>query len=79
MPKSSTFTSPAAFRRTFFGLMSAWMIPRSRVPSTAASNVWAFSRNSHNSDAIHAASSGGNGPRAMRSARSSPSTYSISM
>ncbi len=79
MPKSSTFTLPAELIRTFFGLMSPWMIPRRSVSSTTASKTCAFRRKSHTSAATHAASPGVIAPRAIRSARSSPSTYSISM
>jgi len=79
MPKSSTLTSPSRLSRTFFGLMSPWMMPRMRRSSSVAWNWWAFSRKSQISMAIQAASSAPSGARAIRSARSSPSTYSMSM
>ena len=66
-PKSSTFTFPSGVTFTFAGLRSRWTMPF----SCASSRASAICR------AIATASSTGTGPRFSRSARSSPSTSSM--
>ena len=66
-PKSSTFTVPSGRTLMFAGFKSRWMMPCSCAASSASAICFAMG----------SASATGIAPRAMRWARSSPSTSSI--